>query len=472
MKFFLSLLASLTGVAVISYSMTSYANTPTKTVTTTNATQTHHNASSQTTPQPQLINQIVAIVNNEAITANELTKAVAFAQLQATQMHLTMPDMLSFKRQVLQQLITQTIALQLTKLNHIDVTDAELNAAMKDIATRNNISVAALQQQVTDQGMDFQLYQQEIKNHLLITKLEQKTIAASIMVTQSEINNYLAQLAQETDPNILYNIDHILIAPNGDPTPQNIAKAKQKANQVLTEIQQGLDFSAAAIKYSQADDALKGGKLGWQTINEIPTIFIKPVQSMKLGAVYGPFQTNSGFHIIKLIGKKKPPATQHFITEYHIKQIMIATSPVQSELQAKTTAQQLYAEIVNGGKSFTTVAQASSQDNNSNKQGGDLGWVQLSQLPPKIAAAIPDLKEKTTSNPIADAQGNWYLIQALGKKQVNDTHQYQEMQARITIFNKKAAQALMTWQLQIRGASYIKIVDPTLDESNTSTSQQ
>ena len=413
-----------------------------------------------------MINQVVAIVNNQAITSHQLDQAVQFATLQAQQLGLAMPDPLSFRRQVLQQVIDQAIALQLAKINHLTITTQALNSALQELATHNHMTLKQLQTTITNNGMSFETYAHMIQNRLLITKLEQHAVANSVMVTQSEVNNYLIQQTKQLSPNTLYDIEHILITPTGTPTASNLAKAKVQAQQVAQDIKKGLPFSEAAIKYSQAGDALKGGDLGWQTLNQLPTIFVKPLQNMRDGEVYGPFQTDSGFHIIKLVGKKTPAQAQHFVTKYNLSQILVKETPIKSTLQAKAEIIQLRNEIVNGGKSFASIAKTNSEDDNTNKQGGALGWVSLTQLPPKVAAQAPNLIFNTVSHPIESAGGNWYLIKVTGKKQVNDTKEFQEEQARMAIFQKKAAQALKTWQAQIRGASYVKIVDPTLAPAN------
>lgn len=418
---------------------------------------TFANIPKNTNAQP--INGVVAIVNNQVITSQSLAHAVQFAQLSQ---NTNQSNSLAFKRQVLQALITQTIALQLAKMNHLSVTPTELNAVLQRVAHSNHMTLQQLKNHITQQGIPFSEYEHNITMRLLITKLEQQAVAGSIIITHDEIDNYLAQKAREPDPHTLYDVEQILITPIGKNTHHSIEQARAKAETIVQKIKNGMRFSAAAMKYSQAGDASSGGDLGWQTLSELPPSFIAPLRALKIGEMTGPFQSNSGFHMIKLVGKKTPPPTQHYVTEYHVQQIVIKQSPVKTSAQAKIATHRLRNDIVNGGKSFASIAIADSDDDNSNQQGGDLGWVQLKALPSAIAKNIPELKKNHVSEPIEDSQGNWYLIKVTGKKRVNNTLHYEENQARMAIFHQKAKQKLATWQAQIRGASYIKIVDPDL----------
>jgi len=412
---------------------------------------------------PQFINGIVAIVNNQVITWNQLNQQVHVTKIQAQQNGMELPDQTSLERQVLNQMITQKIALQLAGLNDISVSNTELENTLKAIAANNRMSVTQLEHVAVSHGLTLSEYKQMIRDRLTLRKIEQQAVANTIMVSPQEVDNYLAEQAKFGTPNEQYDVQHILIGLPQNPTPQDITNAKQKALDVIKQIHDGLAFTQAAVKYSDAGDALSGGDLGWKTLGALPTIFVHPVATMKVGEIVGPIQTDDGFHIIKLVNKQTPPDQQHFTTEYHVWQILVEVSPVKSSTQAKVELQELRRDIQNG-QSFADIAKANSQDENSRSEGGDLGWVRPSDLDTNIAQAVTTLPLNTLSQPIQASNG-WYLVEVVGKKRVNDTEQYRRDQARQAIFEKKANQAVDTWESQIRGASYVKILVPQLSET-------
>ena len=312
--------------------------------------------STSETQQSGFMNRVVAIVNNQVITQNQLNVAIQEAKAMAAQSGISIPDEQSFDQQVLNQLITRTIALELAKLNNITVSDDQVNLAIASVLEHNGMTLQQLKTSITQSGLGFDQYQENLKEQLILNKLEQQAVANNIMVSQSEVANYLAQQDRDGGMNTLYDVQHILIALPDNPTPSQVDATAQKAQQVRDQINQGLSFTEAAIKYSSAGDAL---------------------------------------------------------------------------------------------------------------QGGDLGWISLDQLNPNLAAIIPNMAYNKVSDPI-QVGDDWYLLMVAGQRQYNDTDDYLKRQAEMAIFQRKAGQAVQTWQAQIRGASYVKIVAPEYQDASSS----
>lgn len=416
--------------------------------------------------QASFENGIIAIVNNDVVTAQELNDATAQAINQARAQGNPAPDPLVIKKQVLQTLIMQKIALQLAALNNITVSDDQINQVIASIAKQNNFTIAELYQKLSAQGIDQNFYKNSIRTQLIVQQLEQAEVANAIVITPDQINNYLAAQARIQNANTQYDVAHILIAfPNSNPTANDYANTEAKANNVLSAINGGMPFAEAAQQYSDSSDAQSGGDLGYQSLNQLPTAFIEPVTTLKVGEVSAPFATDSGFNIIKLLGEKGGTTNQaHYVTEYHIQEIFIKTNPILSNSQIKAEMQRIQAALANG-KSFTELASAYSENYFNNQNGGDMGWVNPVKLNPVLSAYIESASVGQVSNPIQTADG-WYLLKLLGTRQVNDTDAYLRQQAQQALFQQKANEALLAWQAQIRSMSYIKILDPSLADPN------
>lgn len=416
--------------------------------------------------QGQFINGAVAIVNTDVITSQDLDNATTQAIAQAKAQGLSVPDKLTVERQVLQGLIMQKIALQLAKLNNITVSDDEVNAAIQQVAQSHQLTAAAMDKKLTANGVNLADFRTSIQNQLIIQKLEQAAVASSIVITPNEIDNYLANKMRSANANTEFHIQHILIALPSNPTADDYAQTKQKANSVLAKIKAGMPFSKAAMTYSDSSDALNGGDLGYKTLATMPTSFVSAITNMQVGQVSGLVPSDSGYNIIYLVDKKGgTPNKDYYVTEYHVDAILIKTSPIMSSSQAQAQLMRLRTALTNG-KSFASVAQANSQDSVSSQNGGDLGWINLTNINPMLAAQIKALPLNTLSQPFQTTDG-WYLIKVLGTRQVNDTTNYQREQARQDLFMMKANEALQAWQSQIRGGSYIKVLDPNLALPNT-----
>lgn len=449
-------------VAMMALLGVAYADTATPPNPLSTSNQSVQNQNSPATP----INGVVAIVNNEVITSQELNDATDQAIAQAKAQNFALPDRVTIERQVLQGLIMQRIALQLAKLNNITIPPDELNAALATIAQQHQVTVDQMFKQLSASGVNIDEFKTNVQNQLIIQKLEQAAVGSSIIITPNEVSSYLANKARAENANTEYHVQHILIALPANPTADDYAQAKDRAQMVLTKIQQGMPFTQAAMTYSDSSDALNGGDLGYKTLMELPASFTNSVTSLQVGQVSDLVPTDSGFNIIKLVDKKGAPAQEdHYVNQYHVQAILVKTSPLVSSTQAQALLARLRTAL-NNGASFAKLAEANSQDPMSNQNGGDMGWVSLVSLNPILAAQIQATPVNQVSQPFQTTDG-WYLIKVLGVQQVNDSANYEQEQAKQAIFMQKANSALQAWQSQIRGASYIQILDPNLQVPNS-----
>ncbi len=407
------------------------------------------------------VNGIVAIVNNDVINYQDLMDATNQTISQAQAQNLNLPSTLVIEQHVLQTLIMQKIALQLATLNNITANDQQVAAAINTIASQNHMTVAQLYSKLASQGISQAFYQNTIRTQLVIQQLEQAEVASAIIITPSQIDNYLAAQARTQNANAEYDVAHILIALPANPTADDYATTKARAQMVLDKINNGMPFAQAAMTYSDSGDAATGGDLGYETVNQLPVAFIEPVTSMSVGDVLGPIATDGGFSIIKLVNEKGGVVTTpHYVEEYHLQSILIKTSPILNNAQVKAQLQRIAQDLANG-QSFAELAKAYSEDYFTNQNGGDMGFVNPAKLNPILAAYVQTAPLNQVSTPIQTPEG-WYLIEVLGLRQVNDSVDYQRQQAQQALFQQKANEALQAWQAQIKSMSYIKILDPSL----------
>lgn len=410
--------------------------------------------------KPQLINQVVAVVNQTAITQTELDEAILQIKAQASAQGLTLPDTIDLKKQALKKLIFEKAALDLADMSNVTVSNEEVDAAIQTIAERNNVSEDKLLQSLKAQGISETDYRRSLHTQLVIQKLEQQTVAGSILITPQEVEHYLAQQAKLPNPDTEYHVQHILIALPNQPTPKDIAHAQAKANKVLSEIKNGLKFSTAAVKYSDSGDALTGGDLGYKPLGELPTLFEKAVIHMKSGQIEGPFQDSNGFHLIKLVGTKTPPPQTHYLTEKKVQIITIKVTPVMSSSKAQALLEHLRTAAEHG-VSFSKLAKDNSQDPDTASKGGDAGWINPSEVPPSYANALQETATGKISEPFLVGD-HWQMIKVIDSRQIDNTKNYQLLQARKALFEQKAMSVLQTWRSQLVSQVYVDILVPQL----------
>jgi peptidyl-prolyl cis-trans isomerase SurA len=224
-----------------------------------------------------------------------------------------------------------------------------------------------------------------------------------------------------------------------------------------------MDFGAAAIRYSDASDALEGGDLGWRRLDEIPPAFADTIASMKPGDVSPALRGPTGFHILKLFGQRQPG--RQMVTEFHARQILIKPSELVTPAQAEQKARDLYDRIVNKHEDFAKLAKADSKDDTTANAGGDMGWFQQDAWGTAIGKALVELKDDEVSPPLQTGAG-WHIVQRLGTRQSDLTDEVTRNQARQSIGNRKAEQAYDDFLRDLRANAYIKVLLPELQDAS------
>lgn len=413
-----------------------------------------------------MLDRIVAVVNEDVILQSELDNAVHAIQQQYANQPGQLPPLDVLQKQVLDRLILMKLQLQKANDQGIQVSDAQVDQAVAQVAQQNKMTPEQLRAAVERTGQDFASFRKQLADQLTVQQLHQNVVHDSVSVTDSEIDNLLASPSYKAGE---VHLAHIQISiPSGADAAQ-IQAAAAKAEQAEAAIKGGMDFHAAAIRYSDAPDALDGGDLGWRRMDEVPAAFADTVANMKPGDVSPALRGPTGFHILKLIGERQPP--KQIVTEYHARQILLKPSELMTPGQVQQKAQQLYEQIVDKHADFAKLAQDDSKDDTTAAIGGDMGWFAQDAWGAAIAQQLGQLKDNEVSKPFPIGDGSWDILQLLGTRKKDVTTQMERDQARQAIGNRKAEQAYDDFLRDLRANAYIRVLVPALrDDTNTPSS--
>ena len=395
------------------------------------------------------LDRIVAIAEDDVILQSDLDRAVAnvIAQYRNSPQQLPPHDVL--EKQVLESLIMLRLQVQRAQTTGIRVSDADVDQAMQRVAENNKISVQQLRASLAQQGMDFDEFRKNLRDQLLVQRLQQRVVQSQAIVSDSEIDILLASNSLKEGE---LHLQHILINLPEGANAQQIQEAKQKADDVEKQIADGMDFTAATIRYSSAPDALNGGDLGWRHYDEVPEAFANLVEGMQPGQVSQPVRGPSGYHIVKLVDKRSN--SKQVVTEYNARHIMIKIGELTSSDEARKTAADLRHRIIDNHEDFAALAKKYSQDLNTAQAGGDLGWFQLDQFGPELANALAPLKDNEVSQPF-QSETAWHIVQRLGTRQEDLTDTMKREHARDVIRNRKSDEEYDNFLHQVRSESYV-----------------
>jgi peptidyl-prolyl cis-trans isomerase SurA len=404
----------------------------------------------------QPLDRIVAVVNDDVILQSELNDAVLSVQQQYAGHTEQLPPMNVLQQQVLNRLVLMRLQIQKAQDQGIHVSDADVDQAIQGVAEQNKLSPEQLRAEVERSGASFASFRRQLGDQITVQRLHQSVVQDSVSVTDSEIDNLLSSPTYKAGE---VHLAHIQISIPGGADAAAIQAAAAKAEQTLAAIKGGMDFNAAAIRYSDAPDALEGGDLGWRRLDEIPPAFADTIASMKPGDVSPALRGPTGFHILKLVDQRQ--SSRKMVTELHARQILIKPSELLTPAQAEQKAQDLYHRIVDKHEDFATLAKENSKDDTSANLGGDMGWFPQQAWGQAIATQLGQLKDNEVSQPFQSAAG-WHILQRLGERQSDQTTQIERDQARQAIGTRKSEQAYDDYLRDLRSNAYVDILVPEL----------
>lgn len=401
---------------------------------------------------PLPVDRIVAVVNNTVITRYELDAQIQRTLAQLARNNATPPSRRLLERQVLERMITEKTLLQAAESSNVRIDNQTLNRALTRIANQNNMELPDFKAALEKEGQDFGAFREQIRNEMLITRLREREVDSRIIVTESELDNFLANPALDLDKQTEYNLAHILILSPEGASPEKLRELQDKAAKAAAELNAGANFNQVSALYSDAQNALQGGQIGWRPEAKLPALFADAVRNLKPGEITPVLRSANGFHILRLVDKRgKDVAT--VIKQTHARHILIKINEIVTDQEAQKRLADLRERIVNGAD-FERLAKVHSDDTSASK-GGDLGWLNPGETVPEFERVMNALQPGETSEPVRSAFG-WHVVQVLERREKDMTQERKRLDARRAIMERKSDEAFDDWVRQTRDRAYVE----------------
>ena len=400
----------------------------------------------------QTLDHIVAIVNDEVITRQELAKRYKEVTQNLSRQKTPLPPREVLEKQLLERMVTELALQQHARTTGVRVDPTQVERALQRIAVQNKLDLAGLAAALEKEGQSLDSMRNTIRNELLIARARERDVDNRVSVSDAEIEGYLqtqVQQGAETE----YNFAHILVTVPENASPEQIQARRARAEDILAQLAKGADFAQLSASHSDAPNALQGGASGWRASGKMPALFTDALKPLQPGQVAPLLRSSNGFHILKLNDKRGLDTTLS-VTQTHARHILIKTNELTSEADARTRLLQLKERIDNGVK-FDELARLHSEDASASK-GGDLGWINPGDTVPDFEKAMNALQPGEVSAPIQSPFG-WHLIQVLERRDQDVTQERQKLMARQAIRERKAEEAFQDWVRQIRDSAYVEL---------------
>lgn len=403
----------------------------------------------------QPVDRIAAVVNEDVILRSELDRALANIRGQYAGRQQQLPPDAVLERQVLERLIVLRLQVARATESGIRISDQELDSAVSQVAAQNNMSIDQLRAQLAKDGTTLADFRNSVRDELIVQRLRQSFAQSRISVSEAEVDAALS--TQPAGGGLQYRLAHILVALPENPTPEQIATGQKKIDGIKELIDKGeMDFAAAAARYSDSQNALDGGDLGWRGMNEIPTAFAGVISTLQPGQMIGPTRGPSGFQLLRLVDTRQADAgAAATVTQYQGRHILIRTGEDMDDAQAKARIDTLHARLA-GGADFAQLAKDASQDTNTASRGGDLGWFTQDQYGAEFGSQVAGLQDGQLSQPFKTTAG-WHIVQRQASRQAAAADDNRRAQVRESIGQRKLEDEWMRFLREMRGEAYVDI---------------
>jgi len=410
-----------------------------------------------TAPAPaQTGDYIVAVVNQELVTAAEVQLRLARVRAEAQQSRTQLPPAAALRQQVVDVLIDERVMVTNARESGVRIDEAELDRAVANVAVQNQLTMPQLRERLRLQGVEYGKFRANVKDQMLVERVREREVASRIRVTDAEIDALLDE-RRSGGANAQFNIAQIMVTVPETATPAILAERRERAQAALRRVRGGEDFATVAREISQDGNRAEGGEIGLRPADRLPDLFVKAVRPLQSGEISPDvLRSAAGFHVLKLVERKDGGAFS--VQQVRARHILLRTSAALTNEAAARRLVQFRREILAGGKTFEQLARENSEDASA-AQGGDLGWASTGSYVPEFEEAIASLEVGGLSEPVATRFGV-HLVQLVDRRQVTLDNRQQREQARNILREQKFEEAYVEWLRDLRGRAYIELRDP------------
>jgi peptidyl-prolyl cis-trans isomerase SurA len=253
-----------------------------------------------------IVDRVAAVVNQEIIMLSEVEKMmeVIGEEIRAGDRLERLEHAREVRQKVLNQLIDEKLVdLEIKRLG-LKASNKELDGALEDIRTRNNVTEEQMIKLLEKDGLTLEAFKKQIEKRILRNKVLQWSVKVESTPGEQELREFYRKNAERYRSQEIYRTAHILLRVPSEATPEQVQQIRLKCSKILERIRGGEDFGEIAIVYSEDISAKDRGDLGYFKLGELLPAFEKEALRLRVGEVGGIVRTPYGFHIVKLLDRK------------------------------------------------------------------------------------------------------------------------------------------------------------------------
>ena len=399
--------------------------------------------------QIEVLDQVVAIVDDDIILASELQERVQGVRSTMESRGVEVPSDDVLIRETLDRLILDSIQLQLANRYGVRIPDQQLDEAMTRLARQNGLTLEQFRIALEQSGQSYAAAREGLRDDLAIQRVQQGNVMRNINISEQEIDNFLTTEEGEAMTQPEYQVVQALLSISRGEDAAEIAAKESYVNEVLSNIQSGQPFEQAVS--GTEPYAFTGGDLGWRKLGDLPSMFADTVPTLTVGEVTS-VRSSSGLHLIYLADAV---GGEQLVRQTDVRHILVKPTEVLNEQAAEDLVVELKARI-EGGEDFGELARQYSDDIGSATEGGNLGWTNPGQMVPEFEATMAGTAEGSISQPFRSEFG-WHILEVKARRDKDFSGEVRRNQVAGYIRDQKYQEELDAWLRKIREEAFVDI---------------
>jgi len=401
----------------------------------------------------QEMDRIIAIVNKDVITFNDLSEGVDKALLFFQQNSIQPPETSFIEKKVLDELIEQKIIEGYAEDWNIKASQEDIDSLIQNILSANEITLDELKSNLKQQNSSYDKLVKSLSYEIILKKVKNREISSKLNISDYEIKKHKEKMAK-IKPDI-YDLSHILVKFSSEPTAEEKKEKRKLGEEIFNKLKME-DFGKVAYEFSDSPDANEGGALGKLKQSELPEIFIEKINDLSAGEYSTPFESNNGIHIVKVNQIESYNETKNSsqkIKKYFIKQIVLKTSEVASEDDVIKKLKR-YKNEIESGADFSIIAKKYSEDFSATN-GGEIGWISEG-LDQNFDDQLSIIEKNEVSAPFKTDLG-WHIIQYSDYKFDDIAAENIDNKIKFELINERTELLYQDWFSSLKAESFIEV---------------
>jgi peptidyl-prolyl cis-trans isomerase SurA len=396
----------------------------------------------------QPLDKVIAIVDEDVVLDSEFQERLAITKANIARSGQPGPSDKILHDQLLNQMIVESIQLQMARRAGIRIGDTELNNAINNIAQRNGMNLLQFKEELEKSGQSYLDFRAQIQRDMIFQTVQGSQVGRRVKVSDREIENFLKseEGVAATAPEYLFH--HTLVPVTSEEASADQA-AKQFADKLYQQIQAGTAYDQVGQDKSHPSQS---SSLGWRKLQDLPTLLKPHVPSFKKGQTLAPVRSPSGYHLVTLADKR---GDSQLVKQTRVRHILLKESAIRDNRGTETQLREIRQRIT-GGEDFAELAREYSEDIGSAQEGGDLGWASPGQMVPAFETMMQKTEPGSVS-PVFESRFGWHILEVLDRREQDMSELMRKNIARNILHERKFKDEKQLWLQKIRDEAFVSI---------------